>query len=96
MITVWKYLPDDTVADDGGWRVSIPRGGQIVHVATQHERPCMWILVDTDQPLEERLFRAYGTGHPVAHEPGGDMQHAGTWLLEGGALVLHLFEVLET
>lgn len=96
MITVWEYRIDETAASLDGWRVSIPRGGQIVQGIAQHaEPPCMWVLVDTNKPLEERLFRVYPTGAPVDRDAGGDLQHVGTCLIDNGHTVGHLFEVLQ-
>lgn len=75
--------------------VEMPRGAQILDVQVQHGTPQMWALVDPEAPVERRQFRLAGTGHRV--EMYGDQQpkHVGTFQLDGGALVFHLFEIVE-
>jgi hypothetical protein len=81
--TIWKYslTPDCTL--------SMPVGSIILTVQEQEQRPCLWALVDPAAPHECRRFRTYGTGHPVADDPG---EYIGTFQLNGGSLVFHLFE----
>ncbi len=52
------------------------------------QAPFIWALVDTDAPEEARVFHVRGTGHP-ADALG---RYVGTFQIDGGALVFHLFE----
>lgn len=83
--TVYKYAFGirDTV------ELEMPSGAQILHIEIQGRTPCMWALVDTDRPLERRVFCIYGTGRPI--ERSG-IHHIGTFLMAVGTLVWHVFE----
>ena len=86
MKTVWKYpIPvDDVVA------ITMPKGAEILHVSEQHGTPTMWVLVDPLEPVQARQFRFAGTGHPI--EDHHAVAHVGSFFMQGGALVFHLFE----
>jgi hypothetical protein len=80
---VWKY--DITEPDSA---LSMPVGAETLHVAEQRGRWCLWVRVDPTQRAEEvRRFRVVGTGH--SHAEG---EYVGTLLMDGGALVFHVFE----
>jgi hypothetical protein len=81
--TIFKY----PLTTDAPFVVT-PVGAQILCVQVQRGTPCLWALVERDAPLERRHFMIYGTGHP--HDGGG--VYVGTYQLEGGALVFHVFE----
>lgn len=72
--------------------ISMPKGAQLLHVAAQ-ETPvyeaqvCVWALVDPKERVVTRQFLIVGTGHPV---PAG--KYVGTALMDGGALVWHVFD----
>jgi len=82
------------------FKLSLPRGAQILHVATQQQiaqggyrdQACLWALVQPTAAKEEREFLLVGTGHPIS--PTDRLEHVGTFMMEGGALVFHLFENL--
>lgn len=79
-------------------RLSMPRGAEIVHVAAQGhpafspngEAAFVWALVDPEAITEERRFRLAGTGHDL---PDEGLEHVGSFLMQEGLLVFHLFEV---
>ena len=83
MKTIWKYglAPECTQ--------EIPRGGKILHVASQGDNMCLWVMVDPGMPKETRKFRVYGTGNIMLDNPG---TFIGTVLMNGGSLVFHVFE----
>ena len=84
--TIWKFpLPFADVA-----KITMPRSAQVLCVQMQRGRPCIWALVhDVGAEAGERIFRTYGTGHQ--HETISGV-YIGTYPLEGGALVFHVFE----
>ena len=85
MKTVYKYpiiATDDIV-------INLPKGAEVLCVQTQGNEPFIWALVDPEEPLEPRRFRMAGTGHPIEET---DLTYRGTFQLQGGALVFHLFE----
>jgi hypothetical protein len=87
MLTIYKYpfRVDDAVTID------LPRSAKLLKVEAQHGTPCLWALVDTDEPVESRRFHVFGTGNPIGDDQGvGD--HVATF--QQGPFVWHLFEDL--
>lgn len=71
--------------------IKVKKGARFLHVDVQHGRPCTWWVIDLDEPeTEEVTLHFRGTGHPM-HEKEAKWPHLGTVILEGGALVFHLF-----
>ena len=87
MTTIWKFPLD---AEDV-IELDMPEGAEALHVSTQYGNPCLWARVDPKAPTEKRRFRFAGTGHPLTDDVG---RHIGSWLMQGGALVFHLFEMV--
>ncbi len=86
--TIWKYTID---ADHREQVIDMPEGAKLLHVETQGaDRPCLWALVDPFAKTEPRTFAIIGTGW---HFAADGHEHVGTFLLDGGTLVFHLFEV---
>lgn len=85
MRAIYKYTVDiqDTIT------IRAPRVHRWLHFAVQYGTATLWGEVDTDTPERDHVFSLRGTGHPMTGEEG---QHIGTIMLQGGALVLHLFE----
>ena len=69
----------------------MPRSARILDVQVQHGEVCIWALVDPDEGNETRHFSVFGTGHEI-HDSDHAYIYIGTFQLEGGALVFHLFE----
>lgn len=85
---IYKYPLDVTDIQ----HVPIHRGAEPIAVMVQNEIPCIWAIVDIDEPLTKIWIRIVGTGHPLPD--GCDMySHIGSFQLRGGALVFHAFEV---
>lgn len=89
MTTVFKYPVEIT---DNVF-VEMPVGAEILCVQLQRGVPCIWAKVDPKVVTSRRRFRWAGTGHPL--NPERDHRYVGTVQMEDGALVFHLFEVLE-
>lgn len=70
--------------------VWLPVGATILSIQEQHGQVCLWARVDPAAPQELRMFRVAGTGHVLGPCVG---KHVGTVMLDGGRLVLHIFEV---
>lgn len=57
MKTIHKYqFRDDNLT------LHLPVGAKFLHLALQHNIPCLWFLVDTEKELELRAFVKIGTG----------------------------------
>jgi hypothetical protein len=74
--------------------LSLPLGAKILCVQSQLGEPKLWALVDPDAPQENRVIRTHGTGHPVA-DTNHNLFYLGTYQLQGGHVIFHVFEVLE-
>jgi len=88
---IWKFklLPEPDVNE-----FELPRGAQVLTVQVQRGEPHMWVLCDPEVPKSLRKFMVVGTGHVFdlpAHRLG--CPYIGTFQLEGGALVFHVFEI---
>ncbi len=89
MLTIYKYpLP---VSDE--FNVHMPKGARLLSVQVQHDAPCLWAMVDTNNQKAQRRLAIRGTGHSA--ERLGFAAFVGTFQLEGGALVFHLFDLGE-
>ena len=88
MKTIWKFPLVVTQEQE----INMPRGGEILTVQTQYNGPCVWAIVDPDQPVEPRRLRMFGTGHPFAID--APHRHIGTFQSHGGSLIFHVFEVI--
>ena len=84
MKTIWKFPVPPT---DEGSILEMPQGAEI---QVQGGGVQLWALVDPEADSETRIFRTYGTGHPIDHEPG---RLVGTYQLNGGGLIFHVFEL---
>ncbi len=83
MKTIWKYKISPEM------KLEIPKGAIVLSIQTQGDQPCMWVLVDSFNENELRKFKVYGTGHQLPENPG---KYIGTFQVENGSLVFHLFE----
>ena len=86
--TIWKFELE--IADKQ--TIEMPVNAEILTVQTQNEIPCLWALVDPDDPKEDRVIKIFGTGHPIVYDAGVDRKYIGTYQLRGGSLVFHVFE----
>lgn len=89
MKTIWKYeIPHylrNTPFDK-----ELPRGAQIISVQAQQGTLCFWALVDTEQPLVNRVFEVKGTGQSFDDDQLCWI-YLGTALIPEEYLVWHLF-----
>ena len=86
--TIWKK----ELQFWGTNRVVLPKDAEVLHVAGQHNRICVWFRCIPDDPLhyDERTFAVVGTGVPAP--PPSESKYLGTAMIDGGAHVLHVFE----
>lgn len=54
---------------------------------------CLWAAVDPQAPKVTRRFIGFGTGHTIPGEL--QLSFVGTAMLNGGAFVFHIFEILD-
>lgn len=87
---IWKFEPLASEA----FSLRMPRGAEILTVQVQHGKPQIWAKVDPTAPVESRRFALFGTGHRIPDERESEhaLRYVGTFQVDGGALVFHLFE----
>ena len=90
MLTIHKY----TLVLDDYITVSMPKDSLVLTVDIQHNRVQLWALVDVESGVRQRTFRLAGTGHPVK-EYFDVLNYIGTFQLQQGDLIFHLFEIKE-
>lgn len=82
--TIWKYAIPVT----DYFPIEMPDGARVLSVQAQQDQPCLWALVNPAAARRTRFFRLVGTGHPFE----GGRDYCGSFQLNGGAIVFHLFE----
>ena len=69
--------------------LKLPLESKLLCVQVQIRIPCLWAMVDKNQDEHESIvIRTIGTGHDIREYPG---EYLGTYQIEGGALVFHVF-----
>lgn len=69
--------------------VPMPAEARALTVQVQGDFLCLCVLIDPAHFDERRVFYVYGTGHPLARDPG---EYVATVQMHGGALVWHVFD----
>lgn len=68
--------------------IEIPFWCNLLTVQAQHGTPCIWAEVETTDTMSKLHIRTFGTGHEIPEDIG---QYPGTYQLEGGSLVFHVY-----
>lgn len=89
--TIWKYELSPSIT--GNHTFKMPKDAEILIVQMQNNNPCIWVLVNPNNEAEERFFELFGTGHEIPCD-GISRKFIGTFQIQEGSLVFHLFERL--
>lgn len=85
--TIWKFKLDTTEVQ----YIEMPHGAEVLTVQMQAGDVCIWVLVDMDEERKvQRRFHIFGTGYPI--DVRIELRYIGTYQLQGGLLVFHVFE----
>ena len=88
MKAVYKYalVPGDQI-------ITMPAGSTPLHVAEQHGKLQLWVLVPVDSMTKgvKRAVRVVGTGHAEIPDTLSSDAYVGTALCFDGHLALHVF-----
>lgn len=72
--------------------IQIPKGSVLMSVQAQNNKPCLWAVIhDTQAEIEEIKIRTLLTGQPFSDEEYFPTGFLGTYQLNGGAFVGHVF-----
>jgi DNA-directed RNA polymerase subunit RPC12/RpoP len=82
---IFKYL----LLIDDEIKISMPEGSEILTAQTQRGIPYIWAIVDTGAPLTTRRLCLRGTGHTFK---GNEGKYIGTFQIDNGTLIFHVFE----
>ena len=87
MTTIYKYVLNDNLKQT----LSLPIGAKILTVQTQYNKAVLWAVVNPEQTRkQERIFKIRPTGH--IFEDGSKDKYIGTFQLDNGDFVGHLYE----
>ena len=90
---IFKYPVSFTANDE--FVIGLPEGARILDVQSQFNKPFIWALVDPNEEIyQERYFRVAGTGHLIHDKDHKSYEYIGTFQMNGGQLVFHLFEIV--
>lgn len=90
MKTIWKY---ETPFKEK-FSINMPQNAEILSVQQDEKTniPCIWAMVDTENPKEERYFELFGTGMNIYSDMGVERKYVGTYQYQRGEFVGHIFE----
>lgn len=89
MKEIWKFKIK--LADVN--EILMPQGAEILTIKTQHEQPCIWALVESNNSKREiRKFLTFGSGHPISISNEENIKYIGTYFTASESLVWHVFE----
>lgn len=92
MTTIYKFpVPMQQL-----FQQELPKGATVLSVQEQVNAAQMWVMLDPDEETEVRHFEVYGTGFEMRTlTPTEKREYIGTFQMDGGQLVFHLFELKE-
>lgn len=85
--TIWK----SEIPVTESFELKLPMAAKILCVQVQSNKPCIWVLVMPGNTDVVRRFRVFSTGAP--YDIANTNRYVGTFQLNNGAFVGHLFEV---
>lgn len=86
MTTIYKYQINVTDL----FSIKLPVGYEVLSIQVQDDVPFMWCKINEGAPTENVYFSVVGTGHQI---PPVSKKYLGTFQLNNGRFVGHLFEV---
>ncbi|MBA7554495.1 hypothetical protein ES705_47116 [subsurface metagenome] len=89
MLTIYKWA----IPIEDHFTLELPKDAKILTVQTQRGIPQLWARVDSETQKEKRCFRLAGTGHPLGEDYLRIIDYIGTFQMENGLLMFHLFEI---
>ena len=69
--------------------IEMHEGSEILSAQVQNNEPCLWIRVDTSKKIIKRVFYVLLTGESIIPV---DSKFIGTFQIDGGSYVVHIFE----
>lgn len=70
--------------------IAMPKDAKIITVQLQDGKPCIWAMVNPDQPKVKKTILCYDTGQAIPHP--NKLTYIGTCQADAGDIVYHVFE----
>lgn len=86
-MVIWKYVLEITDRQT----LVMPAGAELLSVANQNGRLCLWALADPSKEKVPRCIEIVGTGNPIPTNPEEIRKFVGTVII--GPFVWHVFEI---
>lgn len=87
MKVIWKF----PLSHDFDITIKMPKGAKILCVQEQFREGFIWAMVDPDAETEARIFKSVLTG--AEFETNGKEIYIGTYQVDHGNYVIHVFEI---
>jgi len=84
--TIWKFELDARDIQ----RIEMPESAEILCIQVQNLKPCIWALVEPENAKVKRTFEIFGTGQSMNNDR--DRKYIGTYQINNGMYVFHVFE----
>ena len=85
---VWKF----ELTPSRKQAIEMPINAEILTIQTQFGNPCIWALVDPNAKKEQRGFEIFGTGLSIIYDMLVVRNYIGTYQVNDGQYVFHVFE----
>lgn len=85
MLKIWKY----PISMEDSQTIQIPVDAEILSVKLQHNKPVMWVKLDTEASKVVRHFTLYATDEILPPRIG---KYIDTFQMHNDNLVFHVFE----
>jgi len=69
----------------------MPQDAKYLHVGAQGDQMFIWAEVDTDSSMIEHTFEVFSTGSEMYENMGVERRHIGSFMMNDGALVFHVY-----
>lgn len=87
--TIWKF----SIPLENKFELEMPGDPHCLHVEAKGNHPCLWAIVDPEEPLQKWPFILVATGEILPEDK--HTVYLGTFQLAGAAFVFHLFRIFE-
>lgn len=71
--------------------VHMPKDAEVLTVQVQNGIPCIWAIVGESDPLVRMEVETFGTGRTMPESPLRNRKYIGTYQLDDGRIVFHVF-----
>ncbi len=75
--------------------IELPTGSVLLSVQSQNNTPCLWVLICNQEAEKEVIrLRTIGTGISISYDDFDWQDFLGTYQLNDGSFVGHVFQII--